>query len=188
ASGSIGKIYSFRTAFGHGGPEGWSIDGRDSWFFNKEKAFIGAMGDLGVHKTDLIRYLLGEDIVEVAGLVESSAKEGTDIHDNATCILKSDTGMIGTLSASWTYMTEQDNSTVIYAEKAILRLEDDPDYGLIVQYTNREVVNYKLDAIQTNEEGGHTTSHVIDHFVDAIVNNTEVPVAGEEGMKSLDVV
>src|SRR5690625_2861309 len=75
ASGSIGKIYSFRTAFGHGGPEGWSIDGRDSWFFNKEKAFIGAMGDLGVHKTDLIRYLLGEDIVEVAGFVESSAKE-----------------------------------------------------------------------------------------------------------------
>src|SRR5699024_7116635 len=25
-SGEIGKIYSFRTAFGHGGPEGWSID------------------------------------------------------------------------------------------------------------------------------------------------------------------
>jgi len=188
ASGSIGKIYSFRTAFGHGGPEGWSIDGRDSWFFNKEKAFIGAMGDLGVHKTDLIRYLLGEDIVEVAGFVESSAKEGTDIDDNATCILKSDSGIIGTLAASWSYNTDQDNSTVIYAEKAILRLEDDPDYALIVQYTNGEVVNYKLDAIQTNEEGGQTTSHVIDHFVDAIVNNTEVPVSGEEGMKSLDVV
>ena len=41
------------------GPEGWSVDGVNSWFFNKEQAFIGAMGDLGVHKTDLMRYILG---------------------------------------------------------------------------------------------------------------------------------
>src|SRR5699024_9204717 len=25
----IGKIYSFRTTFGHGGPESWSIDGKN---------------------------------------------------------------------------------------------------------------------------------------------------------------
>src|SRR5699024_12803490 len=73
-SGSIGKIYSFRTAFGHGGPEGWSIDGRDSWFFNKEKAFLGAMGDLGVHNTDLIRYLVVGYIMKVAFLVVSCDK------------------------------------------------------------------------------------------------------------------
>jgi len=187
-SGEIGKIYSFRTAFGHGGPEGWSIDGRDSWFFNKEEAFIGAMGDLGVHKTDLIRYLLGEDVIEVGGFVETSAKGDTDVDDNAVCILKMESGIIGTLAASWSYNTAQDNSTVIYAEKATLRLEDDPEHSLIVQYTNGEVVKYELDAIQTNEEGGQTTTHVIDHFVDAIVNDTDVPVSGEEGMKSLQVV
>lgn len=188
ASGAAGKIYSFRTAFGHGGPEGWSVDGRSSWFFEKEKAFIGAMGDLGVHKTDLIRFLLGEEIVEVAGFVETSAKGDTDVDDNAVCILKTESGIIGTLAASWAYNTQQDNSTVIYAENATLRLEDDPDHSLIVQYTNGEVVKYELDAIQTNEEGGQTTSQVIDHFIDAIVEDTEVPVSGEEGMKSLEVV
>lgn len=187
-SGAAGKIYSFRTAFGHGGPEGWSIDGRESWFFNKEEAFIGAMGDLGVHKTDLIRYLLGEEVVEVAGFVETNAKEGTDIDDNAVCVLKTESGAIGTLAASWAYTAESDNSTVIYGEKAILRLEDDPDYSLIVQYTNGEVVKYELGAIQTNEAGGQHTSHVIDHFVSSVTNNTDVPVPGEEGMKSLQVV
>src|SRR5699024_6823151 len=50
---AIGKIYSYSTTFGHGGTDSWSIDGKDSWFFNKEEAFIGAMGDLGVHKADL---------------------------------------------------------------------------------------------------------------------------------------
>src|SRR5690554_1639120 len=85
ASGEIGKIYSFRTAFGHPGPEGWSVDGRDSWFFNKEEAFISAIGDVGVHKTDLMRYILVEEFVEVAGFVETNAKADTDIADNAVC-------------------------------------------------------------------------------------------------------
>src|SRR5690625_1752985 len=153
ASGEIGKIYSFRTAFGHPGPEAWSIDGRDSWFFNKEEAFIGAMGDLGVHKTDLMRYILGEEFVETAGFVETNAKADTDIDDNAVCVLKTESGIIGTLAASWAYTAAQDNSTVIYAEKATIRLEDDPDYSLIINYTNGEVVKYELGAIQTNEIG-----------------------------------
>ncbi|MEK5038127.1 Gfo/Idh/MocA family protein [Sporosarcina sp. FSL K6-3457] len=188
ASGEIGKIYSFRTAFGHGGPEGWSVDGKDSWFFNKEQAFIGAMGDLGVHKADLLRYLLGEEFVEVAGFIETSAKENTDVDDNAVCILKSASGIIGTLAASWAYTSREDNSTIIYGEHATLRLEDDPNYSLIVQYKNGEVVNYELGAIQSNAEGGQTTTHVIDHFIESIVHNTEPLINGEEGMKSLEVI
>ena len=36
ASGAIGKIITFRTTFGHGGPETWSIDpGKNVWFFDK---------------------------------------------------------------------------------------------------------------------------------------------------------
>lgn len=186
-SGEIGKIYSFRTSFGHRGPEKWSIDGRDSWFFNKDEAVIGALGDLGVHKTDLIRYLLGE-VAEVGAFVETSAKENTEVDDNAVAILKMESGVIGTLAASWSYVTGGDNSTIIYGEKAILRLEDDPNYSLIVQYLNGEVVKYELDKIQTNEEGGQTNSHVIDHFVDSVLQEREPLIPGEEGKKSLDVV
>ncbi|WP_246938773.1 Gfo/Idh/MocA family protein [Bacillus pinisoli] len=187
-SGEIGKIYSFRTAFGHGGPEGWSADGKESWFFKKEEAFIGAMGDLGVHKTDLLRYLLGEEFVEVGSFIETSAKENTDVDDTSVCILKTKNGIIGTLAASWSYVSKEDNSTIIYGEKAIVRLEDDPMASLIVQYKNGEVVKYELGGIQTNESGGQTSSQVIDLFVDAIRENKEVPVSGEEGLKSLQVV
>jgi predicted dehydrogenase len=186
--GDIGKIYSFRTAFGHGGPEGWSADGKDSWFFKKEKAFIGAMGDLGVHKTDLMRYLLGEEFIEAGAFIETSAKENADVDDTAVCILKTKSGVIGTLAASWSYVSKEDNSTIIYGEKAILRLEDDPKYSLIVQYKNGEVVKYELGGIQTNEEGGQTGSQVIDRFVGALIRDEEVPVTGEEGMRSLQVV
>ncbi|MGA9289872.1 MAG: Gfo/Idh/MocA family oxidoreductase [Anaerobacillus sp.] len=188
ASGDIGKIYSFRTAFGHPGPEGWSVDGKESWFFEKEKAFIGAMGDLGVHKTDLIRYLLGEEIVEVGSFVETSAKEFATVDDNAVCILKSESGIIGTLAASWAYTAKEDNSTIIYAEKAILRLEDDPVNSLVVHYQTGETVKYELGGIQTNDDGGQSSSQVINHFVDSILSNQDVPVSGTEGMNSLQVV
>ncbi|MFK3960315.1 Gfo/Idh/MocA family protein [Guptibacillus hwajinpoensis] len=188
ASGEIGKVYSFRTAFGHPGPEGWSVDGKDSWFFEKEKAFIGAMGDLGVHKTDLIRYLLNEEIVEVGSFVETSAKEFATVDDNAVCILKSESGIIGTLAASWAYTASEDNSTIIYGEKAILRLEDDPVNSLVVQYQTGEVVKYELGGIQTNDSGGQSSSQVIDKFVDSILSDKDVPVSGMEGMNSLQVV
>lgn len=186
-SGELGKVYSFRTTFGHGGPEGWSIDGRDSWFFDKERAFIGALGDLGVHKADLVRYLLGE-VAEVGAFVKSGAKGDADVDDNAVCVLKMEDGTIGTLTASWSYVVGGDNSTVIYTENAVVRLEDDPAYSLIVQYKNGDVVNYELDKIQTNEEGGQTTSHVIEHFIDAVQNNKTPLITGVEGMKSLDVI
>ncbi|WP_342433084.1 Gfo/Idh/MocA family oxidoreductase [Neobacillus sp. FSL H8-0543] len=188
ASGEIGKIYSFRTAFGHGGPEGWSVEGKESWFFKKEKAFVGAMGDLGVHKTDLLRYLLGEEISEVGSFVETSAKDFATVDDNAVCVLKTESGIIGTLAASWAYVSKEDNSTIIYGEKAILRLEDDPTNSLVVQYANGEVVNYQLGKIQSNEEGGQGNTQVINHFVDAVIHNEEPAVPGVEGMKSLAVI
>ncbi|WP_053361038.1 Gfo/Idh/MocA family oxidoreductase [Bacillus sp. FJAT-27251] len=188
ASGDLGKIYSFRTAFGHGGPEGWSVEGKEGWFFQKEKAFVGAMGDLGVHKTDLIRYLLGEEITEVGAFVETSAKDFATVDDNAVCVLKTESGIIGTLAASWAYNGKEDNSTIIYGEKGTLRLEDDPDYSLVALYSTGEVVNYQLGKIQSNDEGGQKNSHVIEKFVDCVINNEAPPVSGEEGMKSLSVI
>ncbi|TWI55900.1 Gfo/Idh/MocA family protein [Halalkalibacter nanhaiisediminis] len=187
-NGEVGKIYSFRTTFGHGGPEGWSADGAESWFFKKEQAFIGAMGDLGVHKTDLLRFILDEEFVEVGAFIETSAKSNADVDDTAVCVLKTESGIIGTLAASWSYVSKEDNSTIIYGENAILRLEDDPVNSLVVQYKSGEVVKYELGGIQTNDSGGQTNTQVIDQFVNAIIQDVEPAVLGEEGMKSLQIV
>ncbi|SCN41946.1 Gfo/Idh/MocA family protein [Bacillus wiedmannii] len=187
-NGEIGKIYSFRTAFGHSGPENWSVDGKESWFFKKDEAFLGAMGDLGVHKADLIRYILNEEITEVGAFVETSAKTFSNVDDCAVCMLKSESGIIGTLAASWSYVSKEDNSTIIYGEKATLRLEDDPTYSLILQYKNGEVIKYELDKIQSNAAVGQSNSHVIEQFVESILSDKEPLINGVEGMKSLEVI
>jgi UDP-N-acetylglucosamine 3-dehydrogenase len=59
---------------------------------------------------------------------------------------------------------------------------------LIEEYRDGSVVYHKLDKIQTNEEGGQTTSHVINHFVESILENKEPLITGEEGMKSLQII
>jgi UDP-N-acetylglucosamine 3-dehydrogenase len=110
------------------------------------------------------------------------------VDDTAVCVLKTESGTIGTLAASWSYVSKEDNSTIIYGENAILRLEDDPTNSLVVQYKNGDVVNYQLGKIQSNDEGGQSSSHVIDQFVDAVLNDKDVPISGEEGMKSLGVI
>src|SRR5699024_3452062 len=185
---AIGKIYSFRTTFGHGGPESWSIDGKDSWFFNKEEAFIGAMREIGVHKADLIRYLLDEEFQMISTFIKSSAKENSKVDDNSVFILRSETGIIETLTASWSYHSDEDNSTVNYGEKGVIRLEDDSKYGLILEYANGERVNFELGKIQSNDNDGQTSTHVIDHFVDCILNDKQPLIDGDEGKKSLELI
>jgi predicted dehydrogenase len=87
-SGVLGDVLAFRTAFKHPGPEGWSVDAGKSWFFKKGQAFMGVTGDLGVHKADLLRWLLGQEFTEVSGFVSTLDKrdqEGKliDLDDNA---------------------------------------------------------------------------------------------------------
>jgi UDP-N-acetylglucosamine 3-dehydrogenase len=185
-SGDLGRVLSFRTAFGHPGPESWSADGKDSWFFQKDLAIVGAMGDLGVHKADLIRWLLEDEVVEISAFVETLHKEATKVDDNAVCILKMGKGAIGTLTASWTYYKGEDNSTILYCEHGVIQIGTDPHDQIIVEKTDDSIQRYNVGAIATNT--GQTHSGIIDAFIHSILSNTPPPISGEEGMKSLKVI
>ena len=185
-SGILGRVLTFRTSFGHPGPEGWSLDGRESWFFRKEEAALGAMGDLGVHKSDLIRWLLNDEVASVTGFIGTLDKKDTDIDDNANVVLRMKSGAIGSLVASWTYYKGEDNSTVIWCENGVIKIGTDPEDQVIVELRNGSVERHKVGAIATNE--AQTTSGVIDEFVNAIITKTPPSISGEEGRKSLAVI
>ncbi|MDO7269753.1 Gfo/Idh/MocA family protein [Shouchella clausii] len=186
-SGKIGKPLTFKTTFGHGGPDAWSIQGKDTWFFQKDKAFVGAMGDLGVHKIDLMRWLFDEEVAEVAAFVETLDKDA-DVDDNATTLLRMENGAIGTMAASWTYYKGEDNTTSIYGEKGVLEIHDDPNVQVVVKLADGTIERYSVGAIATNEAGGQVASGVIDEFVDAIANDRTPSITGESAMESLRTV
>ncbi|MDO4274552.1 MAG: Gfo/Idh/MocA family oxidoreductase [Eubacteriales bacterium] len=180
--GAIGEIITFRTIFGHSGPENWSVSaGSQNWFFDKKKAAMGAMADLGVHKTDLIQYLLDDVVVETTAKITTLDKRDSsgnlvEVDDNAVCIYKMKKGAIGTMTASWTYYGEEDNSTVLYGTKGIMKIYDNPDYCIELIRKDGGKVFYDIDQIQTNQN--QTKSGIVDDFIEAIQEDGEPAVNG----------
>ena len=190
--GAIGKVLTFRTIFGHGGPETWSIDpGSNVWFFDKTKAAMGAMADLGIHKTDMIQYVLGSKIVKTQAVLSTLDKKDATgsligVDDNAICIYQMENGIIGTMTASWTYYAAEDNTTVIYGTKGELRLYDDPKYSVQQINADGTRIDYQIDQIQTNDN--QTASGIIDLFVDCLVEKKEPEISGENVLHAMKAV
>ncbi len=193
ATGALGKVLSFRTAFKHRGPETWSIDsGPGTWFFKKNLSGMGVCGDLGIHKADLMRYLLGDEIVEVSAMMGTCHKtyaDGSpiDVEDNAMLLVKTARGTMGSIIISWTnYGESEANYTVLYCQRGVMMLAMDPEYGVVVRYVNGNEEKHKLGKMSTNEK--QQRSGVSDMFINSILSKTEPPINGTEGYRSLDVI
>ena len=190
--GLIGNVISFRTCFGHGGPETWAIKpGKDTWFFDKSKAAMGVMADLGVHKTDLIQYLTGQRVVRTTARLVTLDKRGEDgeligVDDNAVCIYEMSGGAFGTMTASWTYYGAEDNSTVLYGTRGEMRIYDDPAHSIVVKLSDGTVRTYDVEQIQTNDN--QTKSGVIDLWVDCLKNNRAPEISGESALYAMRAV
>lgn len=190
--GLIGNIISFRTTFGHGGPETWSINpGKNTWFFDKKRAAMGAMADLGVHKTDLIHFLTGQRVVRTTARLTTLDKRGGDgkligVDDNAVCIYELSGGAFGTMTASWTFYGAEDNSTILYGTKGIMRIYDDPAHSIVVKLADGEERTYDVEQIQTNDN--QTKSGVIDLWIDCLKNNRAPEISGESALYAMRAV
>lgn len=190
--GAIGKVLTFRTAFRHGGPETWSIDpGKDTWFFDKNRAAMGAMADLGIHKTDLIQYLTDQKVVEVSGHLCTLDKKFADgspitVDDNAFCFYRMQDGAMGTMTASWTNYAPEDNSTIINGTEGALRIYDDPAHTLVLMKKDGTQINYDVDQIQTNDN--QTRSGVIDLFVQRLLDPTVEGIDAESVLSAMRAV
>lgn len=188
----LGKVLTFKTTFGHSGPESWGVNKTNStWFFKKDRSKLGVAGDLGIHKVDLLHYLLNDEINEVSsfqGALDKVDENGDPIEvcDNLVSTLKTKSGIIGTMSVSWTYYGEEDNSTIIYCEDGIIKIYHDKKYQLKIIKKNGEEINYSLESIQTNDK--QTKSGVIDAFIESIRLNEKPLVTGEDALLSLRVI
>jgi predicted dehydrogenase len=191
-SGELGRVLSFKTNFGHKGPEYWSANKTNgTWFFKKARSALGVAGDLGIHKVDLLRFLLDDEIVEVSAYADALHKKDEygrpiEVCDNMVCLLRTESGAIGTASFSWTYYGEEDNSTILYCENGIMKIYTDPLYQIEITKGNAEIIRYQLGKLQTNDN--QTNSGVIDAFVDCIMRQTPPPITGEDGLLALRII
>lgn len=192
SQGEIGRIITARTSFGHSGPETWSIDpGKNVWFFNRAQASMGVMADLGIHKTDLLQFLYSSHITKVTARLATLDKCYSDgspieVDDNVFCIYEFKNGMIASMTASWTYYGEEDNSTILYGTEGIMKIYDDPRHSIVVLKRNGERYCYDVDTIQTNEN--QTKSGIIDLWMECLTQNREPDISGAEVLYAMKAV
>ncbi len=73
ASGRLGRIFHYRGTY----LQDWPVDPGVPlyWRFQKEKAGSGSLGDILSHSLDLGRFVLGSEVTEVAGALETFVHE-----------------------------------------------------------------------------------------------------------------
>jgi predicted dehydrogenase len=191
-SGALGRVITFKTSLMHKGPESWSAQkGPATWFFKKDESAMGAMGDLGVHKIDLLRWMLDDEIEQVTAHIDTLDKKDGEgnfigVDDNAICIFRTAKGAVGTLTASWSNYGPEENGTVVYCEKGVLSVCTSQERPLFITMKDGKTEDIEAGTIQTNSN--QTKSGVIDMFVDSIQKGVEPEISGEEALAAIKIV
>ena len=181
--GVIGDVITFRTGLGTSGPEGWSMEG--NWFFDKKKAVMGALSDLGIHKIDLMQYLTGQTVIETTAKILTLNKHDREDHligvdDNALCILRMNGGSAGTMAASWTVYGQESNSTCLFGTRGVMRIYNSLTAPIEVRDLSNTITAYQFEH--------QTRSGVIDEFIDALEHDREPEVSGREALTTMRTI
>lgn len=179
----LGKIISFRNNYGIKGPEYSSLLGVNNLYFSRAMSGRGVMSDIGSHRLDIMRYLLGTDYKRVFAYTPTLAKKKPDgspieVDDNAFSILEMDDGVVGSMITSWTSANDNDRSIVIYGTEGVMSIYTET-HGLVVEYADgsREV----YDDLEVHPQNEFVLTTIDIDFIDCIINDTTPPITGEDG-------
>jgi predicted dehydrogenase len=100
ARGNFGIITRARASNCHSGSLGGWFDREWRWMADPKIAGVGAFGDLGTHKLDILMWLLG-DVDSVTGDIRPVTRRYGDCDETGEAMLQFKNGVIGTLAAGW---------------------------------------------------------------------------------------
>ncbi|MGN1167099.1 MAG: Gfo/Idh/MocA family protein [Lachnospiraceae bacterium] len=183
--GTIGKVLAFQTILAHGGPDKKRV-ADNLWFFDKKMAGFGVSADLGVHKIDTIRYLLGDEIEEVTARIDSL--DGCEIDDNAIYLVKMKNGALGTITVSWTCYGDEINSTIILGTNGNIKIKH--PYCGEVEVAMKDGTTKCYHEEEIYRVNGWTDSGIIREIVRLINEKAENKgsVYGEDSIRTMDVL
>jgi predicted dehydrogenase len=125
--GRIGAIDHVRIFGGHDGLHNFRAD----WQYKAPVSGGGAMMDVGIHMTDLGRFVLGE-VKEVYGVASNRVWSVPGSEDNALAIFKSPTGIPAFYHATWTEWKGYRFFVEVYGEKGMVRGYYAPMQNLLI--------------------------------------------------------
>ncbi len=199
----IGEVKAFNTTY----RESWDLYPVESDYRNHADLSGGAcLIDLGIHKIDLVRYLLG-DIKEICAEVKHSAMPAK-LDDNAWILCNLNNGITGCVSSD-RFSPAVDGSFSIFGTEGMICFnaeiyspfgpvplsvytkkpsEKIPDFVrefFYPQYVGSKPEKSWINITPSNQ---NPYQKQIEDFCQSILKNKEPSVTGEDGLKALEIV
>ena len=100
AKGHFGTISRVWASNCHNGSLAGFFDHDWQWMADPKRAGVGAFGDLGTHKLDILMWIFG-DVEKVTGLIEPVTRRYGDCDESGEALLQFKSGLAGSLAAGW---------------------------------------------------------------------------------------
>jgi predicted dehydrogenase len=167
AKGNFGTITRVRASNCHNGSlKGW-FDKDWRWMADPKIAGVGAFGDLGTHKLDILMWLFG-DIAAVTGVIHPVTHRYGDCDETGEALLRFKSGVIGTLAAGWVDVEDP------------VKMEICGTQGHAVIYNDK--LYYSSDKVETSDSRKPVTGlpptakQPLPQFLDAVAGDKSEPL------------
>lgn len=152
------------------------------WFVDKSLSGGGAVIDHTVHVTDLMRWLLQDEVSSVYAEV-SNGMFGKEFDDIGFLSMRFQKGVFATLDSSWSrpksFPTWGDVTLAVVCERGTLYLD--------MFSQNLVLYSDKMGGVSWHMWGNNIDELMLRSFITAVRDETPVPVTGEDGLRAAEV-
>jgi predicted dehydrogenase len=152
------------------------------WKYNKNIAGGGASFDLAVHSIDILRFLNPSPLRSLAHVHKPDPLPNDTVDEFALFVLNFENGFIGRAVGS--FFGPIHSFLEIYGTKGRVRVIDWHIVGKEVEIFQE--IGVKTETITVKNEDHYKTE--IDAFAQSIMNNSPVPIPGEEGLVNQKII
>ncbi len=153
------------------------------WFNDPELAGGGTVIDHTVHVVDMIRTLLGEEVVKVYAEIDTVFKPDLPCDDAGVLTMNLEGGCVATLDASW---SRPDNYP-IWGDVTMTLIGTGGNATVDLFVEHIDTWHEDADTYLWEPYGHDANVGLIADFADSVETGAPVPITGTDGLKAMEV-
>ena len=189
----IGRLDHLRVFGGHDGLANF----REDWMYRSDLSGGGAMMDVGLHLTDLVRYLLGE-ITEVYAVAGERVWEQSGSEDNALAIFKTEVGVPVRYQATWNEWKGYRIEIEAYGDRGMAGARYAPMFNQLITQDRpggprrREQRRYPKIVLREKLRGWQSTTRItfddeLDELMLMLSGEPSRLATGDDGLRAVEI-
>lgn len=158
----------------------------DDWHGTLKKEGGGVVINQGIHTQDLLRYLVGSDILSVTGhIANDHLKYVIEVEDTAHARFVFENGVIGLYDATTAFGLNAKPLIDIFCDRATLRVEGD-NASVIHNDGEIELLNTEKYLSKGKDYWGNGHEALIHDFYNCLVTGSHFTIDSHEGGKAVE--